>query len=83
MIQCDPMSFVVPIAPTAPQNVNVMGVTSFALEVTWEPPEEDGGRPIKSYNVSVENLVFVVPVTDPRMLLIVDKLVFMEAMTYT
>jgi hypothetical protein len=60
----------------------VEGVTSTALRVTWDPPEDDGGRQILTYEVRVEGLVFTVPATDPRMLLIRDNPVVREAMMY-
>jgi hypothetical protein len=60
----------------------VEGVTSTALRVTWDPPEDDGGRQILTYEVRVEGLVFTVPATDPRMLLIRDNTVVREAMMY-
>ena len=45
-------------------NVAVESVSSFALNVTWEPPTDNGGAPILGYVITVnENSIEVAGVT--------------------
>jgi len=39
-----------------PQNVMAMGVSAFGFSVSWEPPLDNGGRPVTSYQVVYTNL---------------------------
>lgn len=43
------MSFHFADKPSAPQNVTVTDITAETATVTWETPEDDGGKPITQY----------------------------------
>ena len=59
----------------------VTGVSSFVLNVTWEPPTNNGGRPISGYYVTVNNTENQVG-ADVGYLLVVDRDALMEKTTY-
>ena len=59
----------------------VTGVASIALNVSWEPPADNGGRPISGYYVTVNNTENRVG-ADVRYLLVVDRVALMENTTY-
>ena len=59
----------------------VTGVSSFALNVSWEPPADDGGRPISGYYVTVNNTERTAG-ADVRYLLVFDRDALMENTTY-
>ena len=40
-----------PSAPVGP--LNVKDITRNSATITWQPPENDGGKPLKSYNIEL------------------------------
>ena len=40
-------------APSAPEGLSVDGVAATALEISWMPPSDNGGRPIDRYQLSI------------------------------
>lgn len=69
------------LAPGAPENVYVEGVGSFALNVTWEPPTDDGGSPIFAYIITVNETSREVEPTVYNVLIISTE-IFMPSTTY-
>ena len=68
-------------APSEPQNLVVASVSSFALDVSWEPPADNGGRPISGYYVTVNNTEMMVE-PGALSLRVRDEEVLMENTTY-
>ena len=56
-------------------------LTSFALNVTWDPPVDNGGGVILGYNITVNETVFGVE-ADVNFLLIQSSEILMENTTY-
>ena len=43
-------------APSEPISIEVDGISSFALNIRWMPPVDNGGRPVQQYRFSIVNL---------------------------
>ena len=69
--------------PGAPANVSAEGVTSFALNVTWDPPVDNGGGVILGYNITIDDNRFEVDDAAANFFLIRSKNIFVENETYT
>ena len=67
--------------PSAPTNVSVDVLTSFALNVTWDPPVDNGGGVILGYIVIVNETSFEVE-ADVNFLVINDEEVLTENTDY-
>ena len=51
-------------APSAPEGLSVDGVAATALEISWMPPSDNGGRPIDLYQLSIsENGSGFIPIS--------------------
>lgn len=68
-------------APSPPQNVNVNGVSSFALDVTWDSPLDNGGRPVTGYIITVNETEMEAGAMD-RSLRIRNDEILMQNTTY-
>lgn len=65
ILHCDsPLFFIllVPslIAPSPPLNLEAVGISPFALNITWDPPLDNGGRPVIEYVIIVDTITVVV-----------------------
>jgi hypothetical protein len=64
------------VAPSVVENVVVFDTTPYSISITWDPPQNNGGKPIEGYFVSVldasESQVAMMYTPDSSACIIVD-----------
>ena len=70
-------------APSEPLNLNVEGVTANALNVTWEPPMDNGGSTVGYYRVTVVEAFITMTVPGDTLNLLIRHDDLTESTTYT
>ena len=66
-----------------PTELMVEGVGAEVLRVMWMPPTDDGGRPLSSYRVSIDDVNYSVVVGSETILVLLRNIGLVENTTYT
>ena len=73
-----------PTVPDQPRNVHVEGVGATVLQVTWRAPQDNGGRPILKYRITLRVIPpYSVDVGNNAFSFLIRRVGLIENITYT